>query len=592
MRRFVPSFVRDLAVHRPSWGDVQASVAVTFMAVPQGVAYAMIAGLPPAMGLYAAVVPAAVGSLFRSSRHVVTGPTNAVSLLVGTAILATGGDPVTVALQLAVMVGVVQAVAGLLRLGLLVDYVSGAVVLGYITGAAVLILVGQLPNLTGSPGGSGFLYGQVTGWLSGLGQIGWGSVALGVGAMLIVALQRRFAPRAPGPVLALALALAVSWAVDLRVFGVRLVGDLAPIPAALPPFGLPDLTGSASLLSVAFAITVLSFVESSSVARSIAGKTGDRLDMSTELFGTGLANVAAGVAGGYPVSGSLSRSAFNVASGATSRLSGVLAGGWMVLVLLVGGPLLDRTPIPALAGLLVIVAWDLLDFPRLRAMVRGTSADRFALVGTLIGAFTLPLDQAIYLGIVISLVLFLRRARLVHDSEMRVDGEGRLVALDADDDDAPAPCGAVRILHVEGDLFFGAASALEGELDRATEDEAVRVLIVRLKRAHNLDLTSLEVFVRAATRMKRAGRRLLFVGLKPAEMDLLQRTGLIDTLGRENLFPTQARWFLAMEHAVAYALEIAGPHDDADGACPLQGWVARRRAADASREQVGETATQ
>ena len=219
MGRFLPSFVRDLRLHRPSWGDLQASIAVTFMAVPQGVAYAMIAGLPPAMGLYAAALPATVGSLFRSSRHVVAGPTNALSLLVGTAIIATGGDPVTIALQLAVMVGLVQAAAGLLRLGLLVDYVSGAVVLGYITGAAVLILVGQLPNLTGSPGGSGFLVGQMVGWVTGIGGIGWASVALGLGAMGIVWIQRRFFPRAPGAVAALGAALLVSWSFDLHAHG-------------------------------------------------------------------------------------------------------------------------------------------------------------------------------------------------------------------------------------------------------------------------------------------------------------------------------------------------------------------------------------
>jgi len=543
--------------------DASAALVVSFMAIPQGVACAVIAGLPPASGIYAASFPAIVGSLFRSSRHVITGPTNALSLLVGGATLALAGaeDPVQIAVTLALLVGLFQVTAGVLRLGPVVDYLSSPVVLGYITGAGVLIGLGQLPNLTGTSGSTGHLLRKLIGWLGGLGALE--PLTLGVGLATVAALLglKRWAPRSPAPLVVLVGGVAASLVFDLSSLGVTVVSDLSPVARGLPPFTMPALGSVAQLAPIALAATVLSLVESTAVARSIAARTGDRLDASREFIGQGLSNVVAAFCGGYPVSGSLSRSTLNHASGAETRLAGVFSGGLLLVVLVTVGPVLDATPVASLAGLLVVVAWDLVDVPRIVRAVRAGPGDALAFFGTLVGTWSLPLDRAIYLGVGISIVLFLQRARMLVVRELVVGDSGRLrEAPLARVPDPARSCPGVRILHIEGPLFFGAAGELQAALDDITASPLLQVLILRLKRTQGLDATTVEVLEAASRRLSETGRHLLLVGMRPAEMAVLERTGAADRLSRDQLFPTQRVWFKAMNEAVALACELRRDH--------------------------------
>ncbi|MBT8494678.1 MAG: sulfate transporter, partial [Deltaproteobacteria bacterium] len=280
--------------------DALSGLTVTFMSIPQGVAYAMIAGLPPVMGLYAACIPAIVGAVFRSSRHVITGPSNALSLLVGEGLAAQAGlDPIGTALLLALLIGGMQVAAGVLRLGVLVDYISLPVVLGYITGAGVLIGVGQLPNLTQTAGGSGHIINKFGVWGSHLQEANLMAIAVGAATAAFIVILRKIDKRIPGPILVLVIATVVSWLMGLREMGMATIADQAPVPTGLPPLTVPDLDGWSAVLSLAVAGTVLSLVESSSVARAVSAKTGQRLAVSTEFVGQGLANVAAAFTGGY-----------------------------------------------------------------------------------------------------------------------------------------------------------------------------------------------------------------------------------------------------------------------------------------------------
>jgi SulP family sulfate permease len=554
--------------------DALAALATTFLAIPQGVAYAMIAGLPPVMGLYASVVPTIVGSLFRSSRHVVSGPTNAVSLLVGGAVGALAQDlgaaPAEVALTMALMVGLMQLGAGLLRLGSVVDYISSSVVLGYITGAGVLIGVGQLHNLTGTEGARGDVLTRVGVWLSGLDAVNTTALAVaGATAALVVAL-RPLGKKVPGELIALVAATAASIGLGLSD-KLAVVGDLAPVPASLPPLTLPTLIDP-SIALVALAATVLSLVESSSLARSIADRTGDRLDISVEFAGQGLSNIAAAFTGGYPVSGSLSRSALNHSAGAQSRLGGVLGGVFVALAVLLAGPLIERVPIAALAGLLMVVAYRLVNVPRIRQTFRAGRADTLAFLGTLAGTWVLRLDHAIYLGVTISIILFLRRARLLVVRELRVDPTGRLREVKPEDGQVGLH---VRVVHVEGPLFFGAAGELRDALGAIGGDD-MRALVVRLKRTQGMDLTTATVFAAVAEGMAAQGRHLVLVGMRDDAMGVLERSGAADRIGRDNLFPTRPGWFEAMDAGVRRALELAEAPEDS----PLRAYLemrARRR---------------
>lgn len=554
--------------------DVLAALTVAVLTVPQALAYAVIAGVPPAMGLYAATVPTVVGSLFRSSRHVITGPSNALSLLTAAVIgELTVVEPATAAVALCLGVGLWQLIFGALRLGALVDYISRPVVQGYITGAAVLILATQLSLLTATDVPPGALPVRLAAWLSTLGQAHAPTVALSASTIVLVLALRRFAPRWPALLIALAAGLVASVALSLATRGVATIADAGAIPRALPPLSLPDASLALALWPGALACTVLSLVESTSVARDIASRTGQRLDSSTEFFGQGMANLAGAFFSAYPTSGSLGRSAVNERVGARSRLSGALSGVVMIGVLLLLAPLLDHVPLSVLAGMVVVVAFDLIDLPALGATLRAGRADAAALVVTVLGTWTLRLDLAIGLGVAISLMLFLHRARLLVVSELAVDRAGRLRELPPGATPERGTCEAVRVLHVEGTLFFGASGELRAAMEAALQEPELRVLLLRLKRTRGLDATTAAVLAETAERARAHGQTLLLAGLRPAALGVLQRTGASARVGEDNIFPTEPAWLLAVRRAMARASELAGEHACGD-ACPVRRFAA------------------
>ncbi len=534
--------------------DLVAAMTVTFIAIPQGVAYAMIAGLPPAVGLYASFLPAIVGALFRSSRHVITGPSNALSLLVGTGVAAalaasSGGDPETVALGAAVamafLVGVFQVSAGALRLGVLVDYISTPVVAGYITGAGVLIGIGQLPNATGTAGGSGSAPERILAWLADVASASPITVAVALGTTVAIATLRRIDKRIPAALLVLAAATIATWLFDLGPRGLSRIYDLSPTPSGLPTITLPDLEGWRALLPFAVAATVLSLVESAAVARTLSIKSGQRLDLSTEFTGQGLANIAASVSSGYPTSASLARSTLNINSGARSRLSGVLTGVLVGASLLFFAPAIDYTPIAALAGLLFVLAWDLVDVARIRSIVLGRPSDAIAFAATVIGTWVLSLDQAIYFGVVLSLFFYLRRARFLRTSYLRRTPDGGIAETSEPPDDS------TLVIDVNGQLFFAAVRELDAAIEAAVANEATRCVILRLRRALGMDVTVALRLAEVATNMRESGKRLVLTGVGSKTRRLLDRVGALEQIGAANVYDESEQVFDGVTAAIS-----------------------------------------
>lgn len=548
----------DLRGYSPRWwrADLLSALVVTFLGVPQGVAYAVIAGMPPAMGLYASALPTLVGALTRSSRHVVTGPTNAVSLLVGAGVaLLADQDPMAVGVTLALLVGLFQVGAGALRLGAVVDYISSPVVLGYITGAGLLIAVGQLHRVTGSPGGQGQVLEKISAWLAHLEQASALSIAVALGSAALILLLRRVHRGIPGALVTMVAATALSVAVDLQGHGLQVVADLEPITAGLPPLTLPSLPLVGQLVPLAAAVAVLSLVESTSVAREIAARSQQRLELSTEFIGQGLSNLAAAFSGGYPTSGSLTRSALN--QRAPSRLAGALSGLLMLAVMALLGPWVNHTPLASLAGLLLVVAADLVKVPRIKTTWSGPLGDKVAFGVTALGTWQVPLDQAIFLGVGISLVLFLRKARVLAIRELTITPEGRLREQEPGKQTPGGQrCQHVRLLHIEGRMFFGARGELQQALDQWGGPGQAQVLVLRIKRTQGMDVTQAQVLAQAAERMRARGQRLLLTGVKPAAMEVLARTGAVASLGEANIFPVRRVWFGATRAAIARAQEL------------------------------------
>lgn len=556
-------------------GDLTAAATVTVLSVPQALAYAVIAGLPPVMGLYAAAVPTIVGSLLRSSRHVITGPSNALSLLVGSIVAEQlGRDPATTALTLALLVGALQLTAGLLRLGTLADYISRPVVLGYVTGAAVLLIVGQLPNLTGTDKHAGAPFARVGAWVADLSRSDMRAIAIAGFTIAVIVGLRRVRPQWPGGLIATVASVALAVALEDGSGRVHAVGDLGEIPRRLPALTWPPLQDALTLLPAAFACALLSLVESASVARSIAARSRQRLDMSVEFFGQGAANLAGALFGAYPTSGSLARSTLNATSGARTRLAGTLGGVAMLVIPPLAGPAIAAIPIACLAGLICVVAVDLFDAPAIRAVWVSGRGDALTFACTTIGTWVLPLDVAIEVGIGLSLLGFLRQARMLVARNMGVDQNGVLQerAFQAGRD-----CAAIRVLHIEGSLFFGAAGELQAAIEAATADTDVRVLLLRLKRTRQLDVTTATVLAEAAERLRSQERHLVLAGLSSEAVALLDKTGLLARIGRDEVFASQPAWFEAMRAAMQRAVVLAGPHACGDR-CPVRNYSDRRKA--------------
>ncbi len=342
--------------------------------------------------------------------------------------------------------------------------------------------------------------------------------------------------------------------------GLHLVADLAPLPTGLPPLTVPHLDQWAGLLPTALACAVLSLVESSSVARTLAARSGQRLDMAAEFSGQGLANIAAAFSGGYPVSGSLARSTLNQQAGAHSRLSALFCGLLMLAVLLFFGPVVNQTPIASLAGLLFVLASDLIDRGRIRMILRGTRGDRVAFLATLLGTWLVPLDQAIYIGVGISVLLFLRRVRLLTIREMTISEKGRFREVDHEQEERGQQCSAIRVLNLTGPLFFAASGELQALIERVNAEPHIRVVILRIRQTQGLDITIASLLESSQRQLESAGKTLLILGLRPEAMQLFETTGIAGRIGPANLFPAQSGWFTAMEAALRRALTLAGEH--------------------------------
>jgi len=537
-RLFGP-WVREVGPHTLR-ADALAGLLGAVLVLPQAIAFAALAGLPPQYGLATAILPCIVAALFGSSRHVMSGPTNAnsLALLAMLAPLAVVGSPAYIQLALAVtlLVGLMQLAIGALRLGTLAHFISPAALQGFMGGAAILIAVHALKDLLGIvlPAGQGA--GEVLVSLARRGHE-MQPAALAVGAVTVVTavLVRRLAPRLP----ALLLALAAGTAFALVAGTVHTVGPVTtPWPRWDPPqidwAVLPELVG------LAFALTIVALGQSLSIAKALAARSGQRLDANREFIGQGLSNAVGGLFSCYVSCGSLNRSLPNLESGARTPLASVFSALMLLGLVTFSAPLLARIPMASIAGVLLLVAWSLLDLRGWRRRAQLSRSEFGIALATLAATLAIRLDIAILLGTLLSLVAYLWRTARPAMRTMGFDtmAPGRAFVI-VDDNPAALPeCPQLKLLRMEGSIYFGAEPYVGDRLHALRSGpDPQKHLLVMAKSMNFIDLAGAQLWADELRARRAMGGDLYFHRPRPAVIELWERSGFLDEIGRDHIFP-------------------------------------------------------
>jgi SulP family sulfate permease len=566
--RLAPAY--DAATFRR---DLIAGLTVAAVAVPQAMAYALIAGIPPQYGLFTAIIVTALGSIFGSSNHLINGPTNAISLVVFSAIanmtLPEGTNTLEAVFLLALIVGVIQILIALFKLGDLTRYVSESVILGFMAGAGFLVALGQVQNLLGlhQRGDPHWhLLHRIWATITTGGPINTYATLVGVGTIVMVVVLRevgnRFEIQIPDMLVGLlATSALVAW------FGwggspeeSALLEVVGAVPNTLPWFHLPppkydwirQLSGSG------LAIALLGLLEALAISKSIAARTHQALDFNKQCLAEGISNVGGGLLQCMPGSGSLTRSAINFQAGAVTRLSGVYSAIAVAATVLLFAPFARYVPKAALAGILIVTAWRLVDKPRLRYCVRATRFDAYLAISTALAAILISIEFSILIGTFLSFLLFVPRAARLQASELVV-GKDRVLRERNPED---PQCTLMALFSLEGELFFGAAPELEAHLEEIERrvDQGAKVVVLRLKRVRNPDMVCLEIFERFLGHMseRKVPVPVFFCGVRPDFAKVMQNVRFHHHLPAECLFLEEGTNGTSTLRAVRRAYEILG----------------------------------
>ncbi len=542
-------------------GDLIAGVTVATVAVPQAMAYALIAGLPVEYGLYTAIVMTAVGAVFDSSRQLINGPTNAISIALLSAIAIVPDDrKLEAAILMAFMVGSIQLAITLFRLGDLERYISHSVIVGFTLGASTLLVLDQVKNLFGLAavgGAHAHFLQRFWGSLSQGGGIHVPTAAVGLATIALILalrfLKQRFGPRLlPDLLIAVAVMAAAVAVFDLDALGVRVVGE---IPAKLPAFGSPnfDIALARDLASGALAIAVLGLLEAVSMAKAIAAITKQKLDMNQQCLSESVANLAGSFFHCFPGSGSLTRSSINQQAGASTQWSGVVSAATVALIMVVFAPYARFIPRAALAGILMVASYNMVDWRALAYHWRTTRFDAAIVAATAISAVVISVEFCVLIGVLMSFMLTVPRAGRMLLAEFVIAREGGVHERLPDD----PRCPRILIFGLEGEMFFGATAALHAHF--ATIEQSIGpdtvVVVLRLKRARNPDAVGITLLEGFLERVHARGVEVLLCGVTSDFAARLESSGLAAQLGK-NLFLEQPVRQTSTALAVRRAYEL------------------------------------
>lgn len=526
--------------------DLLAGLTGAIVALPQGVAFATIAGMPPEYGLYAGMVPAIIAALFGSSWHLVSGPTTAASIVLFS-VLSKSAAPgsaeyVQLALTLTMMVGLIQLFMGLVRLGSLINFISHSVVVGFTAGAAILIAASQLKNFFGiSIPRGGHLYTTLHGVFSQWHDFNLYVIGVGMATIITGIAVKMFLPKVPDMIVSMLIGCTVAYwlsrSAGPHVANISVVGAL---PSSLPPLSAPHFTfeNIKLLAPAALATTLFALTEAVSIARSLAVKSGQRIEGNQEFIGQGLSNIAGSFFSGYVATGSFNRSGINFQAGAKTPLAAVFAGSLLMVAVLFAAPLGVFLPNATMAGILFIVAWGLIDFHQIQRILKTSRSESVIMVTTFLATLFLDLEFAILLGVMLSLVLYLNKTS--HPRVLSRVPDPRNPMRSFTTDPALPECPQLKIVRIDGSLFFGAINHVEDQLRfmHRVHPEQKHLLLV-FSGINFIDMAGADFLAGLVKKELEEGGRLYLYDIKKPVCEEIQQEGYLDLIGGENIFESK-----------------------------------------------------
>lgn len=510
-------------------GDMSAGLIVAIMLIPQGMAYAMLAGLPPVVGLYAATVPLLLYALFGTSRQLAVGPVAMVSLLVlaGVSTLAEPGtdEYISLVLLLMLMIGVIQLLMGVLKLGFLVNFLSHAVISGFTSGAAIIIGLSQLKHLLGvdleADKDVFLILGEAA---AKAGEINPITFAIGVASIVVLLLFKKYVPKIPGPLVVVSLSITLIAVLQLQTRGVSIVGE---VPGGLPSLSLPAFTPEAfaALLPIAITISLIGFMESIAMAKAIAAKEKYKIAPNKELVGLGMANIGGSFFAGYPVTGGFSRSAVNYQSGAKTPFASVITAVLILLTLMFFTGAFYYLPNAVLAAIIMTAVYSLIDIKEVKHLFSVKKVDGWTWVLTFAATLVIGIEQGILIGVGFSLLLLIWRSAYPHAAELGyLKEEGVYRNIQRYPEAVVDP--AVIIYRVDASLYFANMTFLENKLaERVIEKPETKWILLDFSGVNTVDAVAIHSLEEMMESYRSAGIEFLFANVKGPVRDLLQKAG-------------------------------------------------------------------
>ena len=535
LRKSLSGYRNDFKGHL--LGDTRAGLNVALLAFPQGMAYALIAGLPIQYGIYGSAIAAMVAPVFAKSHYITLGPTNATSVMLLSAFASlgiVGTQMLSLVPLLILLVGLFIVVGAYFKVANFVQYISRSVITGYITAAALLIIANQIPKALGLnlvSNGATF-YDSLTLIVSSIDSIHWITVGISLSTMVLYASLNRFFKTLPNVAICL---ITLSVLTALTIGQDAEVAFLSEINASDWSLQVPSLslTDIQLLASPALAIALLCILEGLSIGKSLAAKTGARLNGNQAMFSIGMANIGCAFFSGMPASGSLTRSSLSATSGGRSVLSSYISGVIVFIGAFVLGPYTRFIPQSTLAVLVIAIGISLLNKHAIRIVTRSTKSDAIVFSTTFISGLLMPLDSAIYIGVGISIILFLKKVARPEMVEYAFNEQGYLAEVETPEQRSTSE---VSIVHVEGELFFGAADLFRDQMRRICEDPNLKIVVLKMRNAHNMDATAVMALEELLLYMAEKKRYLILSEVKADLIRVLQNSGLYDTIEARNIF--------------------------------------------------------